>query len=142
MSTPDPDEFTRSWLDAWNAHDIEAVLKHFSDDVVFTSPMAIHVLNDSDGFVHGKDALRTYWMMALQCIPDLHFELVDEYVGVSAIVINYRNQTGRHLGQRSSDLRGGRPGQRRSWHLRRRQPSTVDGPHAHSLPNNLVLNVF
>jgi hypothetical protein len=44
--------------------------------------------------VHGKDALRTYWTMALQRVPDLQFELLGVYVGVSAIVINYRNQTG------------------------------------------------
>jgi hypothetical protein len=94
VSTPDPDTFTRSWLAAWNAHDIEAVLKHFSDDVVFTSPMAIRVLNDSDGILHGKNALRAYWITALQRIPDLHFELVGGYFGVSVIVINYRNQTG------------------------------------------------
>lgn len=97
MSTPDPNAFTRSWIDAWNAHDIEAVLEHFSDDVVFTSP--IRVLNDSHGIVYGKDALRTYWMMALQRVRDLQFELVGVYVGMSVIVINYRNQTGALLNE-------------------------------------------
>ncbi|BAX90196.1 nuclear transport factor 2 family protein [Mycobacterium shigaense] len=94
MSIPDPEAFTRSWLDAWNAHDVERVLQHFADDVVFTSPVAVRVLNDSNGVVRGKDALRAYWLAALQRIPDLHFELIGVYVGVQAIIINYRNQTG------------------------------------------------
>jgi hypothetical protein len=28
-STPPPEKFSQQWLDAWNAHDIEAVLAHF-----------------------------------------------------------------------------------------------------------------
>lgn len=94
VSTPDPEAFARSWLDTWNAHDVEAVLEHFSDDVVFTSPMAIRVLSGSDGIVHGKQALRAYWTTALQRIPDLHFELIGVYAGVRTIVINYHNHTG------------------------------------------------
>lgn len=94
MSIPPPEEFSRHWLDAWNNHDIEAVLTHFADDVVFTSPVAARVLEDSDGVVRGKDALRAYWTLALGRIPDLHFELLGVYPGVCAIVINYRNQVG------------------------------------------------
>jgi len=32
------------WASHWNAHDIEALLTHFSDDVVFSSPMASQLL--------------------------------------------------------------------------------------------------
>ena len=94
VSMPEPETFIQQWLDGWNAHDIEAVLAHFAEDVVFTSPVAARVLQDSGGVVRGKDALRAYWTLALQRVPDLQFELVGTYVGVSAIVINYRNQVG------------------------------------------------
>jgi ketosteroid isomerase-like protein len=40
MPTPDPKSYAHQWVRAWNAHDIEAVLDHFHDDVVFTSPVA------------------------------------------------------------------------------------------------------
>jgi len=60
MSTPDPDEFSRAWLAAFNAHDLEAVLDHFHDDVVFTSPVAARALPGSGGVVRGKQALRAY----------------------------------------------------------------------------------
>lgn len=44
MSTPDPRVFAEDWLAAWNRHDVDAVLAHFHDDVVFTSPVAARVV--------------------------------------------------------------------------------------------------
>lgn len=49
MPTPDPATFADGWVRAWNAHDVEAVLVHFHDDVVFTSPVAARVLPGSNG---------------------------------------------------------------------------------------------
>ena len=94
MPTPDPDAYAEQWVRAWNAHDIEAVLSHFHDDVVFTSPVAARVLPETGGVVRGKPALRDYWATALQTLPDLHFDIVGVYRGESALVINYRNQRG------------------------------------------------
>jgi hypothetical protein len=87
-------DFAQAWVDAWNAHDVEAVLAHFHDDVVFTSPVAERVVPDSGGVVRGKAALRDYWTRALAQLPDLRFEIVAVYRGVSSIVINYRNHRG------------------------------------------------
>jgi ketosteroid isomerase-like protein len=53
--------FADRWVQAWNAHDIEQVLSHFADDVVFTSPLAMQIVDGSDGVVRGKEALRLYW---------------------------------------------------------------------------------
>ena len=94
MNTPEPNEFTRDWLAAWNAHDVEAVLGHFADDVVFSSPVAARIVAGSAGVIRGKDALRSYWTHALDLVPDLRFELIGVYTGVGSIVINYRNQRG------------------------------------------------
>jgi hypothetical protein len=87
-------DFARIWVDAWNRHDVEAVLAHFHDDVVFSSPVAGRVVPESGGVVRGKAALREYWTSALAQLPDLHFDLVAVYRGVSTLVINYRNQRG------------------------------------------------
>ena len=94
MATPDLGDFSSRWLAAWNDHDVEAVLLHFTDDVTFTSPAAARVIADSAGVVHGKPALRAYWTTALELIPDLRFELLGVYAGVDTVVINYRNQRG------------------------------------------------
>lgn len=86
--------FADSWLEAWNTHDLEGVLGHFADDVVFTSPIAAKLIEGSGGIIRGKAALREYWREGLRRIPDLHFELLGVYVGQTALVLNYRNQTG------------------------------------------------
>jgi ketosteroid isomerase-like protein len=42
----DPDTARRvagEWFDAWNRHDLEAVLGHYADDVEFTSPFAVEL---------------------------------------------------------------------------------------------------
>jgi ketosteroid isomerase-like protein len=87
-------EFAADWARAWNDHDIERVLRHFADDVVFTSPMAARLLAGSDGVLRGKAALREYWTEGVRRIPDLHFTVTGVYAGVSSLVIGYRNQAG------------------------------------------------
>jgi len=87
--------FADDWVTAWNSHDLDRVLSHFTDDVVFTSPVAARFLDGSDGVVRGKAALRAYWAEGLRRIPDLYFEVVGVYVGVYTLAINYRNQLGR-----------------------------------------------
>lgn len=94
MTIPAPEAFARDWCAAWNARDVEAVLAHFHDYVVFTSPVAARVVPESGGVVRGKDALRRYWSAALAALPDLQFEVVATYIGTNALVINYRNQRG------------------------------------------------
>lgn len=86
--------FVASWVDAWNAHDVEAVLDHFVDDAVFSSPVAAQLIEGSDGVLRGKPAIRAYRTRGVELIPDLRFEVVGVYVGVATLVINYRNQKG------------------------------------------------
>jgi hypothetical protein len=94
VSAPEPERFAEEWAAAWNRRDVEALLTHFEDDVVFTSPIAAEIVPGSTGVVHGKAALREYWRAALAVVPDLHFDIIGVYGGVSVLVINYRNQRG------------------------------------------------
>lgn len=77
----DAETFSQRWVDAWNAHDVDAVLDHFDDAVVFTSPVAAQVLPATGGRVDGKAALRDYWVRALSLRPDLHFTVEGVYEG-------------------------------------------------------------
>jgi ketosteroid isomerase-like protein len=85
--------FADRWVKDWNAHDVEALLEHFTDDVVFTSPVAVRLLG-GDGIIRGKQALRDYWTEGIRALPDLHFEVLALYTGIDTLVINYRNQSG------------------------------------------------
>ena len=90
----DPAGFARRWEVAWNSHDLDELLGHFSDDVVFTSPVAAKLIEGSGGVIRGKDALREYWARGLELIPDLRFIVEGVYAGLDVVVINYRNQRG------------------------------------------------
>jgi len=90
----DPRPFAERWLVAWNAHDLDAVMTLFHDDVVFTSPLAIKVVPESEGVLHGKEALRAYWSAALKLVPDLHFELTRLFAGVDSLLIGFRMNGG------------------------------------------------
>jgi hypothetical protein len=94
MTVPEPEAFSTAWAAAWNAHDLDSLLAHFHDDVVFTSPVAARIVPGSDGVIRGKEALRAYWTEGLRLIPDLHFTVERVFAGVSVLVIGYRNQRG------------------------------------------------
>jgi hypothetical protein len=53
-------EFARKWEAAWNRRDVDAVLKHFHENAVFSSPIAKDIGFVEDGVVSGKDPLRGY----------------------------------------------------------------------------------
>jgi ketosteroid isomerase-like protein len=87
-------EFSTEWAGAWNAHDLDRILIHFSEDVTFVPPMATLLMPESGGVIQGKRMLEEYWREGLRRIPDLHFDVIATYVGVDTLVINYRNQKG------------------------------------------------
>jgi len=88
------EKFAQQWVEAWNAHDLDAVLSHFTEDAEFSSPVAARLLPETQGVLRGKQAIRSYWALGLKKIPNLHFEIIDVYTGLNTIVINYRNHTG------------------------------------------------
>jgi hypothetical protein len=94
MTEFDPKKFAREWIAAWNAHDLDAILSHYSEDVVLTSPIAASFLNDPSGTVRGKAALDSYFQRGLEANPNLRFELLDVMHGLSSVVLCYVNQRG------------------------------------------------
>ena len=86
--------FAERWVKEWNDHDIEAVLTHFAEDVVFTSPLAERLFPQSGGVISGKDALRRYWAEGVRRAPGLCFELLGVYAGTDTIVIRFRTEQG------------------------------------------------
>ncbi|KAJ3285208.1 hypothetical protein HDU79_007488 [Rhizoclosmatium sp. JEL0117] len=75
-------DFARHWVDAWNSHDLDKILNHYSEDIEFTSLLVVKVVNDPTGIVRGKKALRQYWAKGLALNPNLHFEIISVCHGV------------------------------------------------------------
>src|SRR5215470_15562714 len=97
MDQTEATRFAAEWQRAWNAHDLDALLAHYSDDVVFRSPVAAQLLPDCDGVIRGKDELREYWSKALDLLPQLRFQVDGVYAGLDTLVINYRNHAGNRV---------------------------------------------
>jgi ketosteroid isomerase-like protein len=94
MELDEAQRFAEEWVAGWNAHDLDRIMRHYSDDVVFSSPVAARIIDGSDGVLRGIEALRAYWGEGLRRNPDLRFEVVGVCVGIDTVVINFRHQTG------------------------------------------------
>lgn len=84
-------EFAREWIAAWNAHDIERILSHYTEDFEMSSPLIIERIQEPSGKLKGKDQIRSYWQIGLAALPPLKFELLDVFASVDSIVIYYRS---------------------------------------------------
>jgi ketosteroid isomerase-like protein len=91
--------FAEHWVQAWNAHDLDEIMSHYTENVVLISPVAAKLLNDPSGAVTGKEALRSYFKKGLEVYPDLKFELLDVMWGISGIVLYYINQNQTKTGE-------------------------------------------
>jgi len=89
MSQVDAEAFAAEWIAAWNSHDLERIVSHYTDDIVFLSPVAQQRVGN--GRVVGIASLRDYWGSGLKAQPNLHFELVKAHRGHECLTIYYRN---------------------------------------------------
>lgn len=95
MITRDQAErFAREWIEAWNSHDLERILSHYHDDFVMSSPRIAVVVGEASGVLRGKSAIGAYWARALAAAPELHFELIETFVGADSVVLHYRGVRG------------------------------------------------
>jgi ketosteroid isomerase-like protein len=67
ISHAQADRFATEWIDAWNAHDLDAIVAHYAED----------------------------FRLGLEAYPDLHFELFTALPGASSIALHYRSVGGR-----------------------------------------------
>ena len=88
------EHFAADWIAAWNAHDLDRVLSHYTDDFEMSSPIITKVANEPSGTLRGKAAVGAYWAKALQMLPDLHFELITTLLGVNSITLYYMGARG------------------------------------------------
>lgn len=86
--------FAAHWIAAWNSHDLDDILSHYSDDFVMSSPYIAQIADEPSGTLRGKAAIGAYWTKALARTPTLHFELIATLVGVDSITLHYHGARG------------------------------------------------
>ena len=93
------EHFAQEWVEAWNSHDLERVLSHYTDDFEMSSPNIVRGMGEPSGRLVGKDAMRRYWGPALSPDSGLRFEIIETLVAVNSVVIYYRNAGGRTVAE-------------------------------------------
>jgi hypothetical protein len=83
--------FANEWIAAWNSHDLERILSHYTEDFEMASPLIVERLGEPSGVLKGKTAIRSYWARGLAAKPPLRFELLGVFAGVRSITIHYRS---------------------------------------------------
>jgi SnoaL-like domain len=78
------------WIEAWNAHDLDAIIALYAPAVIFQTPTIIDTLGIPDGRVEGTERLREHFARGLERLPDLRFDLDHIYLGVRSVAIAYR----------------------------------------------------
>jgi len=99
MDADSAQQFAREWVKAWNDHDLEAILSHYAEDVVFHSPRIRMVTGRDVDFVTGKAELRSYWSAALERLRNLYFEIEQVLPGSNAMTILYTNERSQHVAE-------------------------------------------
>jgi ketosteroid isomerase-like protein len=88
------EHFAEDWIASWNAHDMERILSHYTDDFQMTSPNIIRRELSAEGVLQGKVAMRNYWGRAIGPNSQLVFTLVDTLLAIDSLTLYYRNQNG------------------------------------------------
>jgi ketosteroid isomerase-like protein len=96
LSVEQAQRIAEEWIDAWNRHDLDAILDHYADNIVSISPLAIERLGVPDGAVRGKEQLRDYFARGIAPGSTLHFQLKRVLLGADGMVIYYTRENGRH----------------------------------------------
>lgn len=94
MSNLDFHNHWQALLAAWNAHDLERILAHYSEDVELSSPLVAKLTGRSESVLRGKVTLRDYFARGLIAYPTLHFDFIRLYAGVQSCVVEYHSVNG------------------------------------------------
>lgn len=84
-------QFAEEWIAAWNSHDLNRIVAHYSDDIVFSSPLLASVGGVATGILSGRETLGIYFRAALNKFPTLRFELRTVFHGTDALTIVYKS---------------------------------------------------
>ena len=89
--------FAAEWIECWNAHDLERILAHYTDDFEISSPLIIARGEDPSGTLRGKADVRRYWAGGLAAQSGLHFERIAVLLGVDSMSLLYRRHDDRRV---------------------------------------------
>jgi steroid delta-isomerase-like uncharacterized protein len=105
MFPPVTQELLKAFLEAFNRHDLDAIMLHFADDCVFYMPRGAGPRGDR--YV-GRDAVRSGLAKRFEGIPDVHYGDDRHWAcgdfGVSEWTLTGTSVSGQRIAVRGVDL--------------------------------------
>lgn len=93
------DHFAANWAEAWNDHDLDAILSFLHDSFEMVSPAITRIAGVESGKLYGRRAVGEYWAKALSLYPNLSLEIVQVLTGIDSIVIYSKIPNDRFLAE-------------------------------------------
>jgi hypothetical protein len=82
------------WLAGWNAHDLDAVMACYADDVEFAAPTVVTRWARPDGRLSGKVELRRHFERGMHLAPELTFTEEAFLTSPGGYALFYRRENG------------------------------------------------
>ena len=92
MITKQNESIAMRWFDAFNVHDLEKLLALYDDEAAHYSPKLKSRLPETNGLIHGKQALRDWWRDAFGRLPELHYKVTSLTANDSRVFMEYIRQ--------------------------------------------------
>lgn len=82
-------DIANAWVNAFNAHNVGALVNLYSDDCLHTSPKLRAQAHSMDGYIRGKEALTSWWEGAMRSLPSLRYKLTTLTADDDRVFIEY-----------------------------------------------------
>jgi ketosteroid isomerase-like protein len=77
------------WLEAFNRHDVDALVALYADGATHTSPKIRSLLPETGGKLVGKPALAAWWRDSNARLPNLFYEKVNVTADADRVIVEY-----------------------------------------------------
>ena len=78
-----------TWIDAFNAHDLQSLLALYAEDAIHFSPKLKMRDPSTNGWLKGKQSLQKWWADAFNRLPLLQYELKNTIINDKQILLEY-----------------------------------------------------
>ncbi|HEY8091672.1 MAG TPA: nuclear transport factor 2 family protein [Polyangiaceae bacterium] len=89
MASADNALIAHRWLDAFNAHDVKALVALYDESATHTSPKIRALHPDTGGHITGHAALSSWWQGAIDRLPGLRYELTAVTASEERVFLEY-----------------------------------------------------
>jgi ketosteroid isomerase-like protein len=85
------------WVRAWNARNLDAILEHYAENIVFRASTVARRWGKPDGVLRGKAELRAHFAKGLELAPALSFTLEEVFLCPEGYAVLYLRENGNRV---------------------------------------------